>query len=219
MPRAVLPHISHERVAAVVDRVLGRFIANGDLRADEAEDVRSAVLLKVLQQVDASERGEAVRSAEDYVARMTINAANDVLRSRPAAPVALTDRDRDARDDAQRLPDALATRQMLVLLWEEIGKLPQQQRRALLLHVRDGNGGSVIPLLIFTGVATLGEIATVLGYEPGEIETLWDRLPMADLEIAGLLSMTRQQVIGLRRSARERLERARQRLLTPRRVK
>jgi hypothetical protein len=61
-----------------VDRVLGRFLANGDLHADKADDVRSAVMLKVLQQGDAGEAGEMVRSAEDYVARMTINAANDV---------------------------------------------------------------------------------------------------------------------------------------------
>jgi hypothetical protein len=150
---------------------------------------------------------------------MPITAATAVLRTRQSAPLPLTDHDQEAADHAQRLPDALATRQMLVLLWEEIGKLPVMQRRALLLHGRDAGGGSVIPLLIFTGVATLDEIAAVLEYERGEIELFWDRLPMADLEIADLLSLTRQQIISLRRSARERLERARQRLLTPRRVK
>jgi hypothetical protein len=71
----------------------------------------------------------------------------------------------------------------------------------------------------FTGIATLGEIADVLEYERGEVEQLWDRLPLADLEIAELLTLTRQQVISLRRSARERLERPRQRLTMPRRTK
>ncbi|HYR27715.1 MAG TPA: hypothetical protein VEU30_04580, partial [Thermoanaerobaculia bacterium] len=77
-------------------------------------------------------------------------------------------------------------------------------------------GGSAIPLLVFTGVATLEEIAAALEYERADIELLWDRLPMADLEIAALLGTTRQQIISLRRAARERLERARTRLARPR---
>ena len=106
---------------------------------------------------------------------------------------------------------------MLVLLWDAIAQLPLMQRRALLLHARDHNGGSAVPLLVFTGVATLDEIAAVLGYDRATMETLWDGLPMADLAIARLVRLhpaTGHQ--SSPRPARERLERARLRLLSPR---
>jgi hypothetical protein len=97
-----------------------------------------------------------------------------------------------------------------------IRDLPLLQRRALLLYARDANGGSAIPLLVFTGIATLDEIAGVLDFTRAQLEPWWDRLPLADLDIADLLGITRPQVIGLRRAARERLERARHRLALPR---
>ena len=97
------------------------------------------------------------------------------------------------------------------MLWNAIRELPLPQRRALLLHAHDSGGGSVIPLLVFTGVATLDDMAAVLNYTRISLERLWDRLPMADLDIANLLGVTRPRVIGLRRAARERLDRARQR--------
>jgi hypothetical protein len=212
MPRTALPPIAHERIRDVIDRVVGSFLADGRLQLDEADDVRSTVMLRVLQQFDM----EAVRSVDDYVARMTINAANDVMRARRRAPMPLLDEANAAVDDMPEPQEALATRQMLALLLNEIRLLPVMQRRALLLQIRDESGSSAIPLLVFTGVATLDEIAAALEYERAEIELLWDRLPLADLEIAALLGTTRQQVITLRRTARERLERARTRLARPR---
>lgn len=213
MARAVLPPVSHEHITAVIDRVLGSFMSDGRLHPHEADDVRSTVMLRVLRQLEDGRDGDDVHNANDYVARMTINAANDVLRARRLAPVELDETDAGPSIEP---PDTFATRQMLVLLWDAIGQLPLMQRRALLLHARDHNGGSAIPLLVFTGVATLDEIAAILGYDRATMETLWDGVPMADLEIARLLGSTRPQVISLRRAARERLERARQRLLSPR---
>jgi hypothetical protein len=212
MPRAVLPPLDHERVAGVIDRVLRGLVMRGTLRRDEVEDVRSEVMLRVLQQVKTSGGGEEVRSADDYIARITLNAATDVLRDRRTDPLP----DKELLYDAREPQDALAARQMLELLWNEITDLPLQQRRALLLHVHDENGGSAIHLLVFTGVATLDEIAAVLEYTRAEAEALWDRVPMPDLAIATLLGMQRPQVISLRRAARERLERARKRFLSPR---
>ena len=212
MPRTALPPVTHDRIAHVIDRVIGSFVADGRLRPDEADDVRSAVLLRMLERVD----GEEIRSVDDYVARMTINAANDVLRARRFAPEPLDGSAADAADESPEPLDVLATRQMLVLLWDEIRELPLQQRRALLLHARDQNGGSAIAVLVFTGVATLGEIGDALGYGRAEMESLWDRLPLPDLDIATLMDTTRVQVISIRRAARERLERARKRLALPR---
>ncbi|HKQ08471.1 MAG TPA: hypothetical protein VJ464_25345 [Blastocatellia bacterium] len=92
-------------------------------------------------------------------------------------------------------------------LWREIGELPPRQRLALLLNLRDAQGRDVIALLPITGVASLRQIADVLGIPAEEFAALWNDLPMDDARIAGRLGITRQQVINLRKSARERLMR------------
>lgn len=207
------PRRRHERASEVIDRVLGSFVAGRLLQRDEIDDVRSTVILRVLQRFDDSAAVARLQSFEDYVARMTINAANDLLRSRRTATVPLTERDGgDAIAAAPESADALATRETLEMLWNLIRELPLLQRRALLLHAHDSGGGSVIPLLVFTGVTTLDDVAAVLDFNRISLERLWDRLPMADLEIGSLLGIPRSRVIGLRRAARERLDRARQRL-------
>ena len=92
-------------------------------------------------------------------------------------------------------------------VWSEICDLPQRQRAALLLNLRDPEGDALIALLPALRVATLKEIAAVLEMKPEELAALWDKLPVDDLFIGELLGVTRQQVINLRKSARERLAR------------
>jgi hypothetical protein len=58
-----------------------------------------------------------------------------------------------------------------------------------------------------TGVASRSQIASVLEIPVGELERMWDGLPLDDLRIAARLGVTRQHVIDLRRSARMRLSR------------
>jgi len=96
-------------------------------------------------------------------------------------------------------------RQSLQLLWREIGQLPRRQRVALLLNLRNPHGINVITLLPATGVATFEQIAETLEIPPAEFEQLWAQLPLDDLHIAAYLRATRQQVINLRKTARERL--------------
>jgi RNA polymerase sigma factor (sigma-70 family) len=92
-------------------------------------------------------------------------------------------------------------------LWEEITALPPRQRAALLLNLRDPGGRDVIALLPQTGTASMREIATALAIPAERLAALWADLPMEDAGIAGLLGVTRQQVINLRKCARERLGR------------
>ena len=73
--------------------------------------------------------------------------------------------------------------------------------------LRDHRGASAIPLLVFTGTATLDEIGAVLQIDRPRMERLWDELPLADLDIAAMLQTTGPRVVGLRRAARERLDR------------
>jgi DNA-directed RNA polymerase specialized sigma24 family protein len=92
-------------------------------------------------------------------------------------------------------------------LWEEVRELPRAQRAALLLNLREADGRGCLALFPATGVATLRQIAETLEIPAERFAELWPQLPLDDATIAGLLDLTRQQVINLRKSARERLAR------------
>ncbi len=99
------------------------------------------------------------------------------------------------------------TRQYLESLWTEIRRLPENQRAALLLNLRDADGVNAVALILFVGIARIEEIADVMSMRTDELMDLWDELPLDDRTIAARLGVTRQQVINLRRAARERLAR------------
>lgn len=90
-------------------------------------------------------------------------------------------------------------------LWREIAALPPQQRAALLLNARDGEGGNGITPFLFLGAATFDEVAAAAGFTAEELARRWDGLPYDDRTLAELLGVTRQQVINFRKCARERL--------------
>jgi len=104
-------------------------------------------------------------------------------------------------------PLALESREFLGSLWAEITQLGPLQRKALLLNLRDADTSCAIELFMTTGTADAGAIAAALEMTTGEFLALRDDLPLDDLRIASMLGLTRQRVIDLRRSARERLTR------------
>jgi hypothetical protein len=105
-------------------------------------------------------------------------------------------------------PDvAVESLQSLRALWTEIEELPRRQRLALLLNARDTAGDSVLRLLVESRAATRSELARALEVREPELESFIGRLPLRDLTIADRLQLTRQQVINLRRAARDRLAR------------
>ena len=101
----------------------------------------------------------------------------------------------------------LEQKHMLSLIWQEVRQLPRRQRLALLLNCRDARGQDLVSLLPYTRTATIEQIAEVIEFPLEEFLKLWNKLPLDDATIAELLGATRQQVINLRKSARERLER------------
>ena len=104
--------------------------------------------------------------------------------------------------------DAVLTqRSQLERLWEEVGNLPVLQRAALLLNLRDAQDGGVIAFLPYLNIASKAEIAETIGMPPEQFANLWNDLPLDDLRIAQMFGITRQQVINLRKTARERLAR------------
>ena len=98
-------------------------------------------------------------------------------------------------------------RTFLQRLWEELQQLPLNQRIALLLNLKDAEGGGCITLFPATGIASIRQLAAALEMEIGNFASLWNELPMEDAKIAELLGVTRQQVINARKSGRERLAR------------
>ena len=100
----------------------------------------------------------------------------------------------------------------LRLLWTEIADLPSKQRVALLLSLRDEAGESPLNLLPLLGIASTAEIAAMVGVTAAEFNDVGNRLPIQDADIAGILLLTQQQVINLRKAARERLRRRFKRL-------
>ena len=108
-------------------------------------------------------------------------------------------------DPGPDLSETLAQRSYLTRLWEEVRQMSPRHCAALLLNLRDDRGGSATELLVFTGVASFAQLAAALDWSEPELAECWPRMPLDDLTIAERLGLTRQQVINLRRSARERL--------------
>jgi hypothetical protein len=103
------------------------------------------------------------------------------------------------------LTTEIEQRTYLERIWVEIVQLPLRQRNALLLNLTDSVGNRVIALLPVIGIASFQEIAEALGMTAEQLGELWNNLPLDDATIAIHLGVTRQQVINLRKSARERL--------------
>lgn len=122
----------------------------------------------------------------------------------------MVDRPAVVLDEAHAVTHVTTThiddRQFLERLWQEIRLLNRPQRAALLLNLRD-DSGSATELFSLLGVATVAEIAEAVGLPQEALAVLWPSLPIDDLQIAAMLNLSRQQVINLRRSARERLRR------------
>jgi hypothetical protein len=90
-------------------------------------------------------------------------------------------------------------------LWKEICQLPIKQRLAVLLNLRDKSNNDALILFTMIGVTNLGQIAQVLDFQLNAFAELWNQLPLDDNKIAQSMGITRQQVINLRKSAKQRL--------------
>lgn len=137
-----------------------------------------------------------------------VNALADWLGIGDAAAGSFSATSAAERKLAEASPD-LETRierqAQLQQLWQEICQLPLNQRRALLLNLRDAHGKHQLALFHLTGIASLRELAAALGTDAETLATWWNELPFDDLKLAEQLGLTRQQVINLRLAARRRL--------------
>jgi RNA polymerase sigma factor (sigma-70 family) len=169
-----------------------------DRRIDPAQPL-PALLAAVLDQCDRPVELDRLVDA--------LAAALGIADSQPLGGAADRAPAREVVDPAPTVSDVLEQRQALLRVWTEIVELPVRQRAALLLNLRDPEGGAVLHMLPGTGVVSPAGIAAALEIDEHVLDTLWDRLPLDDLSIAAQLGLTRQQVINLRKSARARLAR------------
>jgi hypothetical protein len=102
----------------------------------------------------------------------------------------------------------LGRKQWLALLWQQICELNRNQRIALLLNLKGPDGSCGTSLLVMTGVVSIHQMASAIDLPGQDFADLWQKIPLNDLEVGALLRLTRQQVINLRKCARQRLTRA-----------
>ena len=205
---AALANLLTTQARPVVQAILRR-----DSRPDGA-DLEAEILLLLLERLRRLRRdpgGEGIRDFRGYVAVVTYNVVSRQSRRRGSERTGVPEKDGDPLLRlADPAPDAALVferRTYLSRLWQEIRQLPPRQAAALILNLRDGQGGNAAALLPLTGIATLREMAGAVGLPPEKLAEIWHLLPLEDSALAGLLGVTRQQVINLRKSARERLAR------------
>lgn len=169
------------------------------------------ILIELLRQIPAP---VAINELTALLARLYgLTLPSDVPSSTKdmSSPETLLEQSRYAVCTADLLMDQMENRAFLARLWSEIQQLRPQQRAVILLNLRDSQGHGVLELLPEVGVATLSEIRSAIEEATPLTDAQWERLreamPLADAEVAEWLSTTRETVHGLRRAARERLQR------------
>jgi DNA-directed RNA polymerase specialized sigma24 family protein len=103
------------------------------------------------------------------------------------------------------IEEQLCARQFLQGLWMAICGLPLQQRRALLLNMKDTLEGD-IGVFDWCGIATIQQIAETIEISLQDFARLWQELPISDERIAKLCGISVQDVINRRSSARKTLK-------------
>jgi len=136
-----------------------------------------------------------------------VDAVAHLRRVEDAPALAMEAAGETLADPRENTVARIERRLYLQRLWVEISALPLRQRRALLLNLRDDQGRDLTTLLAHSRIATVREIAEALDMTAEELAGIWGKLPLDDATIANQLGLTRQQVINLRKSARNRLAR------------
>ena len=175
--------------------------------------IREGFSTRDVQEVTPAELLTAIFTAAGHPIEFdrVVSLAAEVWNITDSAPEPVDDVYREATAElVSRAPGVdllLEQRLYLEKLWAEVCLLPVLQRAALLLNLRDSQSGSAIFFIPYLGIASHAEVAASLELPEEEFAALWNELPLDDSRIAAMLDISRQQVINLRKTARERLRR------------
>ena len=200
--------LTHDRELAFWSAAIGPVCGRAAWRG--REDAIEQIPQQAIEAVRTIERGDA-SSALDHLFRESprpalfesvVDAVAEAwgLVDLPPAPLEDLAAPSDATDRAEEIAFVRA-------LWSEIRELRPMQRKALLLNLRYSGETNIVSLIVLAGIATFDEIAAVLEMSRSELMAVWRALPMEDAKIAERFGITRQQVINLRKAARDRLSR------------
>jgi RNA polymerase sigma factor (sigma-70 family) len=177
----------------------------------QVSEIRDYVLKKTGSAEEKSSPGEQVAAVCEFVEApievddlVSVMAEIWGIRDVPVAEVDSPNVS-DLRDPSNSFDEILDNRSTIELVWKEILTLPVRQRVALLLNLRDKQGGSALAMLPILRVASIKQISEALETSDAELAALWNELPVEDSVIGERLGATRQQVSNLRKCARERL--------------
>lgn len=79
-------------------------------------------------------------------------------------------------------------------LWDEICRMPPNQREAMIFSFKDSRGEDLLSLLFYAGVTTPSQMASALNLPLDRLMTIWKKMPMPNAEIADEFGVERQQV-------------------------
>lgn len=199
--RYVLTHDDRFRVAPLADGGIVCSLRSGPVAARRMQTQEAIALAQTMIEVM---RDGGQRTVDELVSAVA-------HRAGIVEPVRI-DGDSVVALRAADVESAVESTQYFAQLWSEIVQLPARQRLALLLNARDAAGDSVLRLLMSERIVSSAEIAAALEVSAADLNALWSRLPLMDIAIAERLCVTRQQVINLRKAARDRLARRMARL-------
>jgi RNA polymerase sigma factor (sigma-70 family) len=105
-----------------------------------------------------------------------------------------------------RYDEVLEERAALERLWDEVRRLPANQREVFIFGFANSNGEDLLSLLFDAGVATPSQMAEELGLSLDRLMIIWKQMPMRNADIATLLGVERHQINKWRHRATKQLE-------------
>jgi RNA polymerase sigma factor (sigma-70 family) len=91
-------------------------------------------------------------------------------------------------------------------LWEEICRLPDNQRDTFIFSFEDSRGEDLLSLLFDAGAVPPSQMAQALGLSLDQLMERWKEMPMSNGEIASLIGVERSQINKWRHRARKQIE-------------
>jgi len=102
--------------------------------------------------------------------------------------------------------EILEERSALQELWDEVCRMPANQRETFIFSFANSKGDDLLSLLFNAGLSTPSQMAEELDLSLDRLIMIWKDMPMRNVDIAVVLGVDRQQVNKWRHRAMKQLE-------------